>query len=105
MGLVDVTNPQVLLHVGNNLYDIDPNALAEGQGEEDLLFMLNDDANINETAAEGKARILQGFLETSNVDMVKSMTDLMISQRGLQLNARAIGLSDEMMGIANRIIR
>lgn len=49
--------------------------------------------------------IKQGVLETSNVDMSKEMSQLTLIQRAYQFNARAIGISDQMMGIANSLRR
>ncbi len=49
------------------------------------------------------ARLRQGALEMSNVDMRQEMTQLILAQRAYQLNARAIGISDQMMGIANSL--
>lgn len=49
--------------------------------------------------------IKQGFLESSNVDLNKEMTDMIKAQRGYQANARAVSYADQMAGIANGIIR
>jgi len=45
----------------------------------------------------------QGALETSNVDMTKEMSQLVMIQRAYQFNARAVNISDQMMGIANSL--
>ncbi|NGQ95584.1 flagellar hook-basal body protein [Brevibacillus sp. SYP-B805] len=49
------------------------------------------------------ATIRQGALEASNVDMTREMTQLIGIQRAYQFNARAIAISDQMMGIANSL--
>jgi flagellar basal-body rod protein FlgG len=47
--------------------------------------------------------IRQGALEASNVDMTREMSLLVGIQRAYQFNARAIAISDQMMGIANSL--
>lgn len=65
-------------------------------------FLLNGaNAVITNTSFE----IKQGFLESSNVDLSQEMTDMLKTQRGYQANARALSYADQMMGIANGIIR
>lgn len=50
------------------------------------------------TAGEdGFGRILQGFIETSNVDPVQEITSLIAAQRAYEMNARVIETSDEML--------
>ena len=43
------------------------------------------------------------FLEASNVDYQKEMTDLISVQRSYQFNARAITMADQMLGLINGI--
>ena len=45
----------------------------------------------------GFGRILQGFIETSNVDPVQEITSLIAAQRAYEMNARVIETSDEML--------
>jgi flagellar hook-basal body protein len=47
------------------------------------------------TFARGTIR--GGFLEESNVDMAKQFTDLIVSQRAFQANARTISVANEML--------
>ncbi|MBM4764116.1 flagellar hook-basal body protein [Bacillus sp. B15-48] len=54
---------------------------------------------------ENDVQLRQGFLESANVDLGQEMTDVIKAQRGLQANARALSYADQMMGIANGIIR
>jgi flagellar basal-body rod protein FlgG len=62
-----------------------------------------------ETPASGKATtavpgttgfgtILQGFLETSNVNAVEEISNLISAQRAYEMNSKVIQTSDEMMG-------
>ena len=45
----------------------------------------------------GFGTILQGFLETSNVNVVQEVTNLITAQRAYEMNSRVIETSDEMM--------
>lgn len=45
----------------------------------------------------GFGTVLQGFLETSNVNIVAEITNLITAQRAYELNSRVIQASDEMM--------
>ncbi|MFQ5563000.1 MAG: flagellar basal-body rod protein FlgG [Parvularculaceae bacterium] len=47
----------------------------------------------------GFGKILQGFIETSNVDPVQEITSLIAAQRAYEMNARVIETSDEMLAI------
>lgn len=49
--------------------------------------------------------MIQHMLEASNVDISKSMADMIITQNAYSLNARAIQTTDEMMTIINGIKR
>ncbi len=67
-----------------------------------------------ETPASGKAKtgnpggtgfgtLLQGFLETSNVNVVQEITNLITAQRAYEMNSKVIRASDEMMSQINQI--
>lgn len=45
----------------------------------------------------GYGKTLQGFLETSNVNIVSEITNLITAQRAYELNSRVIQASDDMM--------
>lgn len=45
----------------------------------------------------GFGTILQGFLETSNVNVVQEVTNLITAQRAYEMNSKVIEASDEMM--------
>lgn len=47
--------------------------------------------------------IQQGFLESSNVDLAKTLTDMMTTQRAYSLNLRAAQSTDEIASITNAI--
>lgn len=95
VGIVDIQNPHVLANVGGNEYAIDPNALGNGKNSASFVRMMT----------AGESKITSGYLEGSNVDLSKEMTDMMTTQRGFQMNARAVSYADQMMGIANNIMK
>ncbi|MBC2580668.1 flagellar hook-basal body complex protein [Clostridium sp. DJ247] len=69
-----------LTSVGENLYV--PNAQTQMNGTTDT-------------------NIMQGFLEDSNVDVGKEMTDMIVAQRAFELGSRAMKTGDEMWGLIN----
>lgn len=50
-------------------------------------------------------RLAQGFLEGSNVDMSEELTNLVLAQRGYEMNARVLQAADEIMNIINNLRR
>jgi len=91
LGIWKVNNPDQLQQVGKDLYDADI----------DDPIKLTD--KYADAVIEGIATVRQGALEGSNVTMTEEMSQLVNIQRAYQLNSRAIGISDQMMGIANSI--
>jgi flagellar basal-body rod protein FlgG len=49
-------------------------------------------------AATGFGSVLQGFLETSNVNAVEEISNLISAQRAYEMNSKVIQTSDDMMG-------
>ncbi len=41
--------------------------------------------------------MLQGFLETSNVNVVQEITNLITAQRAYEMNSKVIETSDQML--------
>lgn len=54
---------------------------------------------------ENNSDVLQGYLEGSNVDIAKEMTDMIIAQRSFQFGSQGIKTADEMWGIVNSMKR
>ncbi len=52
---------------------------------------------IGNPGEEGIGTVLQGFVETSNVDPVQEITALIAAQRAYEMNARVIETSDEIL--------
>lgn len=53
----------------------------------------------------GFAYIKQGYLETSNVDSVKEITDLISAQRAYEMNSKVIQTADEMAQIVSKNLK
>ena len=53
--------------------------------------------------ADGMGDILQGWLESSNVDPVTEITGLITAQRGYELSSKVILAADDMMQVVNRL--
>lgn len=51
----------------------------------------------------GDSELVQGYLETSNVDLAEEMKDLIVKQRAYQLNGRGIRTADEMWALINNM--
>jgi flagellar basal-body rod protein FlgG len=49
--------------------------------------------------------VLQGNLESSNVDIVQEMTDMITAQRAYEINAKAVQTSETMLDDTNALIR
>ncbi|MCL2479523.1 MAG: flagellar hook protein FlgE, partial [Treponema sp.] len=54
-------------------------------------------ANIGPSGIAGKGKIQAGALEMSNVDMADQLTDMIITQRGFQVNSRTIQTADQLL--------
>lgn len=83
-------NPNGLTPLGDNLF-----RPSEASGT----------ANYGEPGEEGLGLIAQGFLEGSNVSLIEELTNLMIAQRGYEMNAKVIQTADSMLGIVNDLRR
>ena len=54
-------------------------------------------ANIGESGTQGKGSMLSGTLEMSNVDLTEQLTDMIVTQRGFESNAKTIQTGDSML--------
>lgn len=57
----------------------------------------------DETPKNSKSSIKQGFLEQSNVDIAKELTDMIMAQRTYSMNSKSVKTGDEMWQIANNL--
>lgn len=95
IGVTNIVRPQLLESVGDNLYAL-PDVAALNVPEADVA--VNMVGNLRT-----QINVQQGALEQSNVDVGTEMTDLMITQRAYQMNAKSISISDQMMGLINGV--
>jgi flagellar basal-body rod protein FlgG len=60
-------------------------------------------ATVANPGSTGYGTLLQGFLETSNVNVVAEVTNLISAQRAYEMNSKVIKTSDEMMGSVTQL--
>lgn len=60
-------------------------------------------ANIGTPNSPGFGTLIQGFLETSNVNAVTEITNLITAQRAYEMNSRVIATADEMMSAVSNL--
>lgn len=77
LSLVNAAQPDALQKVGNNYYTVKENMNAE-------------------IAAVKNPSLKQGFLETSNVNIINEMTDMIMAQRVFEGTQKAISAYDNM---------
>ena len=88
--LVRFNNPAGLRSMGGNLLEETPSSGTPTLG----------------TPAEaGFGSILQGYLETSNVNVAEEMVNMILAQRAYEVNSKAIQTSDQMMELTNNLKR
>jgi flagellar basal-body rod protein FlgG len=87
--LVRFTNQEGLLSEGLNLY-----SSTTASGEE-----------IPIEAEEMQSKVIQGYLESSNVQIVDEMVKMITAQRAYEINSKTIQTSDEMLQLANNLKR
>lgn len=56
-----------------------------------------------EAGANGGGVLRQGYLERSNVDVIKQITDLITAQRAYEMNSKVLTTADQMLQTANQI--
>lgn len=64
-------------------------------------------APLNEATNENvqPSKVIQGYLEGSNVSVADEMVNLIVAQRAYEMNSKAITTSDSMMDTANNLKR
>jgi flagellar basal-body rod protein FlgG len=60
-------------------------------------------ANVGVPGTNGFGTVLQGFLETANVNAVQEITNLITAQRAYEMNAKVITAADEMMSTMSNL--
>lgn len=85
-------NPSGLEKVGENMY-----RWAAAAGEEPGGTSGNGLYLGGKPGEQGRGTIIPGALEMSNVELAQEFTEMIVTQRGFQANARVITVSDEML--------
>lgn len=80
--LATFINPAGLMAKGENLY---VETAASGN------------ANTNNPGANGAGLLTQGYVETSNVNVVEELVNMIQTQRAYEINSKAITTSDQML--------
>ena len=80
--LARFANATGLRSLGGNIYEETP---ASGTVE------------LGSPGEEGRGTIIQGFLESSNVNIVEEMVNMIQAQRAYEINSKSIQTSDEML--------
>lgn len=91
INLYNVVSQDSLSSVGNNLYVVNTKTVNGVQVPAEKPYLVQD------------TTIRQGFLELSNVDLTKEMTDMIVAQRAFEMNSRAMKTADEMWSMANNL--
>jgi flagellar basal-body rod protein FlgG len=83
-------NPSGLRSLGGNLYE---ETAASGTPE------------IGQPGEQGYGSVMQGYIESSNVNIVEEMVNLIVAQRAYEINSKSIQTSDEMLQNINQMKR
>jgi flagellar basal-body rod protein FlgG len=88
--IANFINPGGLQTLGDNLF---VNTVASG------------DAISGTPGQDGLGELRQGFLETSNVNIVGELVDMITAQRAYELNSRSIRSVDDMLRLLGQLVR
>ncbi len=91
IGTFQFNNPSGLRRVGDTLLEVTD---ASGRVINEAT---NDDVD--------RSRIIQGYLEGSNVQVANEMVNLIVAQRAYEMNSKSITTSDSMLEVANNLKR
>jgi flagellar basal-body rod protein FlgG len=91
IGLWQFNNPAGLDKTGDSLFTV-----SDVSGE-----AMNESTNTSLT----KSKLIQGYLEGSNVQIADEMVNLIVAQRAYEMNSKVITTSDEMLQQANQLKR
>jgi flagellar hook protein FlgE len=87
--MANIQNPQTLVTVGNNNYQLSADTAAPAIGA---------------PGTGGRGTIVGGALESSNVDMATELTNLIVLQSAYQANSKVVTTVDTMVQAATNLI-
>jgi flagellar basal-body rod protein FlgG len=82
LSLTRFASPSGLRSLGGNIYE---ETAASGTPE------------VGQPGEQGYGSIMQGYIESSNVNIVEEMVNLIVAQRAYEINSKSIQASDEML--------
>ncbi|MBA2175291.1 flagellar hook-basal body protein [Halobacillus locisalis] len=88
LDVIEAVRPRMLEATGANRFRVPDNI---------------DQAGLFADVAANDQQMQSQTLESSNVDISKELTDLLMAQRAYQFNAKSISTSDQMMGLVNQL--
>jgi flagellar basal-body rod protein FlgG len=88
--LAKFVNPAGLRPIGNNLF---VETVASGA------------PIVGTPGGEGFGELQQGYLESSNVDVVEEMVSMIVAQRAYEINSKTIKTVEDMLSMANNLKR
>jgi flagellar basal-body rod protein FlgG len=88
--LAKFINPAGLQPIGDNMY-----VETEGSGA----------PIIGTPGMNGFGEINQGYLESSNVDIVEEMVSMISAQRAYEINSKTVKTVEDMMSMANNLVK
>ncbi len=88
LGVVKIADPDSIQKVGSSLFEFKPNANPQVENVEN-------------------PNLRQGFIETSNVNIVQEMTDMITTNRIFEMNQKAIqahdSMADKMVNVVGKV--
>ncbi len=90
LAIASFRNPSGLLSQGNNQY---------------IASLNSGPVDVGPGLTGGRGSVVNGQLESSNVEIAEEFTRLIIAQRGFQANSRTITVTDEVLQELNNLIR
>jgi len=85
--LVDFINPSGLQALGGNLF---AETVSSGSPQQSA------------PGQNGMGRVIQGSLESSNVEVVAELVDMITTQRAYEMNSKVISTADQMLGFISQ---
>ena len=89
LAMANIQNPQTLLNVGNNNFQVTADTGAPAVGA---------------PGTGGRGTVVGGALESSNVDMATELTDLIVLQSAYQANAKVVTTVDSLAQATTELI-
>lgn len=90
MEIVSFVNPQGLMALGGNIYQASDSSGQPVQGQ---------------PGVNGLGQLEQYKLESSNVNVVNEMVNMIQAQRAYEMNSKVMSAADQMMQVSNNVLK